>query len=300
MTTFKLQYQEEVRRASYDSRTTSWDTFRTSVGQLFTIPADTITAVRYTDSDGDLITLNSDLELTQLLQQYAQASAPLKIIVVTSSTSSPAASAAANHQHNTKMDDSPIPPPSSSSSTSSSSSSGQPEVNVDEILKCLGPFEQIARQVLESNPALKEEAERFAKAMASGEHPPAPPCFSGFAGPGAGAGAGFPFGGGAHGFPFAGGFPGGFANHPPRHHFHPQAQQPSTPSPTPTPQQFRQPQPQPQPQEGGNVYAEQLKELASMGFIDEGLNRQLLAKYRGDVEKVLLEIFWLQQQAEAV
>jgi len=37
-----------------------------------------------------------------------------------------------------------------------------------------------------------------------------------------------------------------------------------------------------------------------MGFIDKTLNLQLLRKYNGNVEKVLLEIFWLQQQAESV
>jgi len=281
MATFKIQYQEEVRRASYDHRTTSWNSFRTSVGQLFTIPAESITSIRYNDSDGDLITLSSDLELTQLLQHYSTQSTtnnPLKVIVVTSSTSTSSSSSTGATP--------PLP-------TATPGATG--DANVEEILRNLGPFGDFAREVLQQNPMLKEEAERFAKSMASGEQPAFPAFFGcGPSGAGAGAGAGAP---GAFGFPFGlGGFPGQ------PHHQHPFPFQPQSRSQSSQPESRPQPQPQPQSQaqQDETVYSEQLRELGSMGFIDKTLNLQLLRKYNGNVEKVLLEIFWLQQQAESV
>jgi len=300
-TTFKIQYQEEVRRASFTTTTTTatsappaatttyntWQSLRITIAQLFTLTPEDVAAVRYSDSDGDLITVNTDLEVAQLIEAFANSASPLRLVVVTRT----------NYSNNTNLstsssamdeDEGQTPSPKPTSSSSSSSSASSSSVNVEGILQNLGPLGDHAREFLAHNPELKEEAERFAESLQSGNNP--------FGGP-----SPFMFQGGAHPF-FGGGQQGAaspfdfFANLQNQH----QNQQWHQPQQQSQQQSQQQPQPQPQQQSQAQqaTFPEQLKELAEMGFIDETLNLQLLRKYGGRVERVISEIVRLQQQAE--
>ena len=286
-TTFKIQYQEEVRRASFGPitattsspatadapRETTWQGFRASIAQLFTLAPEDVTAVRYTDSDGDLITVNTDIEVAQLIEAFANSASPLKLVVVSRPTTANAALTDFSNS-SSAMDEeareTPAPKPKSTTSSSSSASSSSSSVNIEGILQNLGPLGDHAREFLAHNPELKEEAERIAESLQSGN---------------------IPFGGLPQGLftgcapPFFGGSQHGGLN--PFEFFAQQQQQYQ-----PQPQQFQQQQQQQQP-----AFPEKLKELADMGFIDETLNLQLLRKYGGRVERVIAEIVRLQEEA---
>ena len=76
----KIQYQDEIRRVSLSSKETTgtaessgtpWKELQEIISRIFSIQPSTF-LVKYTDEDGDLITINSDLELSNLISQHPQ------------------------------------------------------------------------------------------------------------------------------------------------------------------------------------------------------------------------------------
>ncbi|CAG8466973.1 1033_t:CDS:2 [Ambispora gerdemannii] len=64
----KVKYQSTVRRLTIPNATTnSWIDFETQLRTLFSIPETNPISVSYTDEDGDVITLSSDLELYEVI-----------------------------------------------------------------------------------------------------------------------------------------------------------------------------------------------------------------------------------------
>jgi len=115
MASFKIQHQGELRRLTINnnntnnntnnSTTESWSAFKQRISELVSLSPKSFT-VKYTDGDGDLITISTDHELAELLalqqQQQQQKSASairLQIFLVaessTPSTESPTPSSTA-------------------------------------------------------------------------------------------------------------------------------------------------------------------------------------------------------------
>ncbi|CAG8475353.1 4642_t:CDS:2 [Ambispora leptoticha] len=70
MTSIKVTYQSTLRRFSLSSA--SWADLENKLRSLYSIPVTTPIQLSYTDDDGDVITLSSDLELEEVLSLQAQ------------------------------------------------------------------------------------------------------------------------------------------------------------------------------------------------------------------------------------
>ncbi|KAF0517021.1 pb1 domain containing protein [Gigaspora margarita] len=80
MATIKVTYNSIVRRFTISPDST-WVNLESQLRNLFQIPNDPLN-VSYTDEDGDVITISSDLELQEVLSQYSIGK-PIKFILTT-------------------------------------------------------------------------------------------------------------------------------------------------------------------------------------------------------------------------
>ncbi|CAG8475335.1 4641_t:CDS:1 [Ambispora leptoticha] len=83
-TTIKVKYQSTVRRLTIpNDETNSWTDFETQLRTLFSIPETNPISVSYTDDDGDVITLSSDLELHEVISNNTSPSKTLSFVIST-------------------------------------------------------------------------------------------------------------------------------------------------------------------------------------------------------------------------
>src|SRR4051812_16515086 len=81
MATIKVTYNSIARRFNINPSTT-WDELESKLRSLYNIPTTSLLTVSYTDEDGDVITLSSDLELKEVLAQQSSRR-PIKFVLST-------------------------------------------------------------------------------------------------------------------------------------------------------------------------------------------------------------------------
>ncbi|CAG8477447.1 6067_t:CDS:2 [Funneliformis mosseae] len=81
METIKVTYNSISRRFNIDTSTT-WTELESKLRSLYKIPTTTSLNVSYTDEDGDVITLSSDLEFKEVLAQQSSGR-PIKLVLNT-------------------------------------------------------------------------------------------------------------------------------------------------------------------------------------------------------------------------
>ena len=340
MASFKILHQGELRRLTLNTTNTdtdttkSWAALKQRISELVSLSPESFT-VKYTDDDGDLITLSTDHELADLLalqqqqqqqQQQKSASFRLQIFPIAPTTSAAALATAtsparekpvneddeeeAGSTANAEEKGKAKSTNSDSDSDSESKTKPQPP-SLEDILKRIQGVNQRIEEVFAQHPEISQELEDIAEQ------------FVGF----------FEhrlrehhqhqqeqrkrrhefFAAQCHAFFGGGGGCGGQGGtcHP-QHCQSKQQQQQQQQQVPPRPQFFARTPETPFESEptagrfGGRgfqhpfarIFEEKLAALESMGFIDRDLNVALLKKHRGDVEGVVQELFGIYERFE--
>ncbi|CAG8670980.1 19443_t:CDS:1 [Cetraspora pellucida] len=82
MANVKVLYGSIIRRFTIPNDTT-WSSFESQIRSLFQIPPQTPIFLSYTDEDGDIITLSSDLELQEILSDQSLFGSSVKFVLST-------------------------------------------------------------------------------------------------------------------------------------------------------------------------------------------------------------------------
>ncbi|CAG8614441.1 3566_t:CDS:1 [Dentiscutata erythropus] len=87
MPIIKVAYQSTVRRFSI-AETTTWTELESNLRTLFSLPPTLPFSLSYTDEDGDVITLSTDLEIQDILSNH-HSNTPLRFTIIPRSTQDP-------------------------------------------------------------------------------------------------------------------------------------------------------------------------------------------------------------------
>jgi hypothetical protein len=83
MATVKISYGDELRRFRLGTSGNRWADLQSNVRSLFNLPTDAQLTLKYTDSDGDFITVGSEIELAEAIADAAATSSVLRLVLST-------------------------------------------------------------------------------------------------------------------------------------------------------------------------------------------------------------------------
>lgn len=83
MATVKISYGDELRRFRLGTAGNHWPELQRNAKSLFNLPDDAPLTLKYADSDGDIVTVSSDVELAEAIRDVAITSSPLRLTLST-------------------------------------------------------------------------------------------------------------------------------------------------------------------------------------------------------------------------
>jgi len=151
MPIIKATYQSTMRRFSI-AETATWAELESNLRTLFSLPPTLSFSLSYTDEDGDVITLSTDLEVQDILSNH-HSNTPLKFIIVPRSTED--SQQFNNGKQKAAEEDIPLEPSSTDQQKSNEEETKAPFIDLAQRFQTL--LEQV-RPALDKNPQLVEQA----------------------------------------------------------------------------------------------------------------------------------------------